>query len=487
MADTIRFLLNQSEQRVRGVSPSTTVLQWLRARADRRGTKQGCAEGDCGACTVIVGTLSGGGVRYRAINACIQPLPSLHGKVVLTVEDLAGPDGTLHPVQQAMVTTHASQCGFCTPGFVMSLAALWLSHDAYPGDTVVSDALVGNLCRCTGYRPILDAARLAFRLARPGDWSDRAGCDRAALAGLGEPTDLDLTVGNERYLAPITVDSLVKARADYPDATIIAGATDVGLWITKQRRHMPVLISTMAIDALRRTVVETEQVALGAGLTYTEAAPVIEQYFPALASLYTRFASLQVRNAGTIGGNVANGSPIGDSMPMLLALDASVELASVRGRRTLLLSDFYLGYQQKAMATDEVVTALKIPRHGADWLLAGEKISKRFDQDISAVCGGFAIRCDAAGIVQEARLGFGGMAAIPARASKLEAALIGQRWSEDSVQTALPALAEDFTPIDDMRASAEYRQRVAGNLLRRFALTTTAADYPAEGIYAHAG
>jgi xanthine dehydrogenase small subunit len=486
MADTIRFLLNQTEQRVRDIAPSTTVLQWLRARADRRGTKQGCAEGDCGACTVIVGTLHGGGVSYRAINACIQPLPSLHGKVLLTVEDLAAPDGTLHPVQQAMVTTHASQCGFCTPGVVMSLVALWLSHDTDPGDTVVSDALVGNLCRCTGYRPILDAARLAFRLERPGDWTDRADRDRAVLAGLGEPTDLDITVGENRYLAPITVNKLVKARADHPDATIIAGATDVGLWITKQRRQMPVLISTMAIDALRRTVVEADQVTLGAGLTYTDAAPTIKRYFPALASLYTRFASLQVRNAGTIGGNVANGSPIGDSMPMLLALDASVELASVRGRRTLPLTDFYLGYQQNAMATDEVVTALKIPRHGAEWLLAGEKISKRFDQDISAVCGGFAIRFDADGIVQEARLGFGGMAAIPARASKLEAALVGQRWSEDSVQAALPALAEDFTPIDDMRASAQYRLRVAGNLLRRFALTTTASDYPAGGICAHA-
>ena len=477
MRESLRFYLGDRLVEIASCDPTLTVLDWLRLDRRMTGSKEGCAEGDCGACTVVVGRLDGGVLRYEAINACIRFLPTLDGCHLLTIEHLKGANGALHPVQQALVDHHGSQCGFCTPGFVMSLFALWLNEDA-PNVARIEDALAGNLCRCTGYQPIIAAAQAMYRNA---DRSlDRFALARgditAKLAALADAETLSLGGEGRRFLGPATTDALAGLVIAHPEATLVAGATDVGLWVTKGMRRLDPVISLGRVDTLRDIEDQGDHLRIGAMANHVDVRRALAAISPQLDELMRRFGGEQVRNAGTIGGNIANGSPIGDLPPALIALGARLVLRRGESRRILALEDFFLDYRKQDRRPGEFVEVVLVPKLEASVLFHVSKISKRFDEDISALCGAFLIRRDAAGAIAEARLAYGGMAGIPKRARAAEAALLGQPWNASTVSAAIAALGEDFTPLSDMRASASYRLKVAGALLRRFLIETTEAQ-----------
>jgi xanthine dehydrogenase small subunit len=485
----IRYLLDGRRREIRGVAPTRTVLQHLREDLGRTGTKEGCAEGDCGVCTVVLAELDGQAVRYRAVNSCIQFLPALDGKALVTVESLTREAGTvLHPVQQALVETHGTQCGFCTPGFVMSLFALY-KHDPAPDRAAITGALAGNLCRCTGYRPILEAARTMYARGRAipvseQDWlsapagsaSSAARKSEAGLAAqlraLRRRRSLTLAHPDGAFYAPRTVAELATLRERLPEARLLAGGTDVGLWVTKQHRTLGDVIAVVQVAELRGTAVEAGCVAIGAAVSLTDAFAALVPHYPELGELFRRFGSPPIRNAGTLAGNVANGSPIGDTLPPLIAVGARVRLRRGGTARELPLEDFYVAYQQTALGRGELVERVLVPLPPPGLRLAAYKVSRRFDQDISAVCAAFAFGLEG-GVIRSARVAFGGMAATPRRAPACEAALVGQPWSEATCRRAAARLAEDYAPISDLRASAGYRTTVAQNLLRRFHLESS--------------
>ncbi|HJV54075.1 MAG TPA: xanthine dehydrogenase small subunit [Noviherbaspirillum sp.] len=487
MSQAIRFLYRGEVRTVSDASPTRTVLQHVREDQHCTGTKEGCAEGDCGACTVIIGELKGDAVELKTVNSCIQFLPTLDGKALFTVEDLKQPDGSLHPVQQAMVDCHGSQCGFCTPGFVMSLWGLYLKQDgktSHPERKEIDDSLSGNLCRCTGYRPIVDAAHHMLDLPR-------VKFDRDALAAMLKNIQRSemLTYANDgrKFHVPQSLDQLVRIRAENPAATILSGSTDIGLWVTKQMRELGDIIYINQVAELQTLAERDGKLEIGAAVTLNDAYAAICRHYPQeLSELWQRFASLPIRNAGTLGGNVANGSPIGDSAPWLIALGSEIVLRGKNGRRVMPLETFYLDYQKKDLRPDEIVEALRVPLPQANRRFRTYKLAKRFDQDISAVCAAFAITLDGE-IVREARIAFGGMAATSRRAPKAEAALKGRAWDEAALQDAMQALSEDYAPLTDMRASAAYRVKAARNLLRRFWLETRLdAPLPSTAVNAFA-
>ncbi len=481
----VRFVLDGDVVELDNVDPNRTVLQFLREDLRRTGTKEGCAEGDCGACTVVVADVDASGLRIgaRAINSCIQLLPTLDGKELLTVESLAN-GGSLHPAQRAMVDCHGSQCGFCTPGFVMSLFALYKNNPA-PSRTEIDDALAGNLCRCTGYRSIVAAAKDMYRDApREGDWTQvvsggEPGRDEAErierLKLLASDQPLCVTWKDRRFFSPKTVDELAGLVQEFPEATLLAGGTDVGLWITKQHRNLATIIYTGNVSGIQDVAVTDSCVDIGAAVSLTDAMPAILKHFPSLTELFLRFASPPIRNAGTLGGNIANGSPIGDSMPALLALDTSLVLGNGSQRRTIALDEFYKAYRETALQAGEFIERIQIPLPDENSYVRSYKVSKRFDQDISTVCAAFRLRLNN-NVVEEIRLAYGGMAETPRRARRCEEALRGSEWNADTVLTASRMLAEDFTPITDMRSSAQYRGEICRNLLTRFLHETTGAE-----------
>ncbi|MFA6964878.1 xanthine dehydrogenase small subunit [Bosea sp. (in: a-proteobacteria)] len=473
MRDTLRFVLGDELVEIASCDPTLTVLDWLRLDRRMTGSKEGCAEGDCGACTVVIGRLDHGALRYEAINACIRFLPTLDGCHLLTVEHLKGEDGALHPVQQAMVDCHGSQCGFCTPGIVMSLFALWLNEDA-PSVSRIEDALAGNLCRCTGYEPIVAAAQQMYRLSA----GDRFDCDAVAarLRELSDAETLSLVGPSGRFLAPATIETLADLVIAHPRATLVAGATDVGLWVTKGMRRLDPVIFLGRVQALRLIEDRGDHLRIGAMATHADVRPALAAMSPQLDELMRRFGGEQVRNAGTIGGNIANGSPIGDLPPVLIALGATLVLRRGNEERRISLESFFIDYRKQDRREGEFVEAVIVPKLPDDALFHVSKISKRFDEDISAVCGAFLLRLGEDGRITGARLSYGGMAGIPKRAAVAEAALIGRMWDEAAVDAAIAALPADFTPLSDMRASAQYRLTVAGNLLRRFLIETTRPD-----------
>ena len=460
----IRFIRRGQLVTLQDVPPDRTLLDVLREDLACTGTKEGCGEGDCGACTVVLGEPEGDSLRYRAVNSCIRLAHSVDGLALWTVEDLAGADGGLHPVQEAMVQCHASQCGFCTPGFVMSLFGMYQAR-VCRGEVITraqaQEDLSGNLCRCTGYRPILDAAQ------RMGD-SPRAVVDEAVLrsqlrqiAPPGALADPDAA-----YLAPRTLAELLQLRARHPQAQLVAGCTDTGLWVTKLHKQFGRVIDVTRAAELRRIEHYPHHIAIGAAVPLVDAFAALVADRPQLHVFSTRFAGLPVRNSGTLGGNVANGSPIGDSMPLLIALGANIVLLSRRGHREMPLEALYTGYRQNLMAPDEVLAWIKVPLPTQDEFLRVYKISKRFDDDISAVC--LAVRLTVLDSrVATASIGVGGVAATPVRARRTEAALTGQAWTQDAVHAASAILRAEFQPISDMRASAAYRSEVLGNLLQR--------------------
>jgi len=473
----IRFSLNGEIHEVGGSPPTCTVLQYLRQSVRLTGTKEGCAEGDCGACTVALAELAPDGetVNYRAVNACIQFMPALHGKALITVEGIDHGQGSPHPVQQAMVEQHGSQCGFCTPGFVMSLYALHQAPRAEKplGKREIDQALAGNLCRCTGYRPIVDAARSALTLPRDTAFEKRL---REQLQSL-KPESLVIDGPDGLWFTPHTEAELAKCLAAHPDARIIAGTTDVGLWSTKQLRVLPKLVYLCDIATLKQITQGKNGLEIGAAVTWTNAMPVLIKTYPDMRELLERFASPPVRNAATVGGNIANGSPIGDSMPAFIALGGEVVLKSVRGTRVMPLDEFYLGYQKNALAPGEYLAALRLPAVPANLHFRTYKLSKRFDQDISAVAMAIAIQVEN-GRIEQARIAYGGMAAIPQRARHAEVALIGSTVAAPALETARAALEQDFAPIADMRASVVYRKLTSKNLLNRFFLEIAQAASP---------
>ncbi|MDB5812913.1 MAG: xanthine dehydrogenase small subunit [Rhodocyclales bacterium] len=472
----IRFWHRGSIVEVSDASPQRTVLQWLREDLHATGTKEACGEGDCGACTVVLGSRdesAPGGLRLEAANSCIQFLPTLDGKALFSVEDLAS-EGTLHPVQEAMVECHGSQCGFCTPGFIMSLWAHYENNRAdraAPTRDEITDTLSGNLCRCTGYRPIIEAAQTAWQ--KPCATMSRAPV-RAVLDALAELPALEYANGTQTFFAPRSVDELATLYSAKPQAQLLAGSTDVGLWVTKQLRHLGDIIYLGKVKELAQISHNDKWIEIGAGVSLTDAFATLIADEAQWTELAQRFASVPIRNAGTLGGNVANGSPIGDSMPGLMALGTMVVLQQGAGIRELPLEELYLGYQKNALEPGEFVRALRIPRQSAQpKLFRTWKISKRRDQDIAAVCAAFALSLSNDNVVTSARIAFGGMAATPRRASAAEAALTGQALSEASIRAAMQALRSDYQPLDDMRASADYRMQVAQNLLWRLFLEHT--------------
>jgi xanthine dehydrogenase small subunit len=439
----IRFLLDDEVIEVEDPDPTGTVLDHLRYALRRTGTKEGCAEGDCGACTVVLGELDGDAVKWRAVNACILFLPMLDGKALRTVESLGG----THPVQRAMADGHGSQCGFCTPGFVMSLYAR--SIGAVGTENIpVKDVIAGNLCRCTGYGPILDAGEA--NPPTPADDSETVAALRALQPAYGHPA---------------SADELADLLVAHPETRIVAGATDVGLWVTKGLQDLGPVVFIGDIADLRHIEESPDSLTIGASVRYTEAKDALERLHPDLGELVRRIGGLQVRNAGTIGGNIANGSPIGDMPPALIALGAELVLRKGSQRRSMPLERFFLSYGKQDREPGEFVESVRIPRPAPDTIIRIVKLSKRFDSDISSLCGAFAIRLEN-GHVAEARIAFGGMAAIPARAPACEAALIGKPWSEETIEAAAEALARDYQPLSDLRGSAGYRLAAAANLVR---------------------
>ena len=462
---TIRLLRRGELVSLTNVPPDRTLLEVLREDLGCTGTKEGCGEGDCGACTVVVAEAQDGALQYRAINSCIRLAHSVDGMALWTVEDLAADDGTLHPAQEAMVQCHGSQCGFCTPGFVMSLFGMYQNH-VNRGDAVTrelaQEELSGNLCRCTGYRPILDAAQQMAQLPRVQVDEEAI---VAQLEALAEKRAQVPAVGT--YLDPTTLPELLALRAANPDAQIVAGCTDVGLWVTKMHMQFARVLDVTRVQELRRVERYDHHVAIGAAVTLTDAFEALVADRPQLKTFANRFAGLPVRNSGTLGGNVANGSPIGDSMPLLIALGAHVVLLSVRGHRELPLENFYTGYRKNVLAPDEVVGWIKVPRPVEGEFLRAYKVSKRYDDDISAVCLAINARLRD-GVVEAISIGAGGVAATPARAAQTEALLRGQPWTAEAAQKATAMLRAEFNPISDMRASSAYRSEVLGNLVQRF-------------------
>ncbi len=464
----IRFVLNDRDVTLDSVSASDTLLDFLRIDRRLTGTKEGCAEGDCGACTVLVGRLQNGALRYEPVNACIRLTASLDACHVVSIEHLSGANGKLHPVQQAMVDHHGSQCGFCTPGFVMSLYALWMENPD-PSEIEIETALQGNLCRCTGYEPIIKAAKAATSLGSPAD--DALTRERVAMtAKLSELHDGQRVVvskDSSRCILPASVDDLADVLLETPDATIIAGATDVGLWVTKFLRDISPVVFLSHLDELRKLDITEDAINLGAGVSYTDSRAAMADDYPHLGAFWDRIAGWQIRNMGTIGGNVANGSPIGDTPPVLIALGASITLRKGNTRRSLPVEEFFVDYGKQDMSKSEFLERIHVPRPRINEKHAAYKISKRRDEDISSVCAAFNVTVEN-GNITAARIAFGGMAATPKRAANVEAALVGAVWSEATLINAAARLGDDFSPLTDWRASSEYRLQVSKNLFRKF-------------------
>ncbi|MDX2422549.1 MAG: xanthine dehydrogenase small subunit [Amphritea sp.] len=469
----ISFLVDKELRVEQHPDPNMTVLNYLRHQLGKTGTKEGCASGDCGACTVVLGELDGDRIRYKSINACLTFISTLNGKQLITVEDLKQGD-QLHPAQQAMVDNHASQCGFCTPGIVMSMFALG-KNIGQPDKEEINEALAGNLCRCTGYRPIIEAAEKMYADVTPDRFATEQQQTIAQLRQIQPKQQAELSDGHKKSFNPTTLAELSSLLEQYPDARMVAGGTDLALEVTQFHRAIDTLIYIGDIAALKQVQVTETQIELGAAASLTDCYDALNDDYPDLGALLHRFASLQIRNQGTLGGNIGNASPIGDSPPALIALNAKIVLRKQDQCRTLDLQDYFLDYKRTAQQPGEFIEKIMVPRAADNGEFRCYKISKRLDDDISAVLGCFNLQIKQ-GIVESARIAFGGMAAIPKRATACEQALIGAPWNMATIDTAKQALLKDFSPISDFRASQAYRTQVATNLLTRYFIEINTPD-----------
>lgn len=459
----IQFLLNDRLVTLNDIDPNTNVLGYLRNHASKSGTKEGCASGDCGACTVVVAEYIGGELTYKSLNACITLLPSLHGKQLITAEDLQDGD-KLHPVQQAMVDFHGSQCGFCTPGFIMSLFAL---HKNFPDPSKhqTLEALAGNLCRCTGYRAIMDAAEAAKNHG-PDQFDRNKAQTIATLSEIQSLAMTKLSSDDQEAYSPTSLGELSQLMLDNPKARLLAGGTDIVLEITQMMKQLGTIVYVGNVPELQQFDEDSDKFTLGAALPYTQFTPNIAAHYPEFGDMIERIGSLQVRNQGTLGGNVGNASPIGDTPPVLIALDARLNLRKGDDVRNIATEDYFVDYKVTSQQESEFIQSIEIPKPSANQHLKVYKISKRFDDDISAVLAAFNFTIEN-DTVTAARIAFGGMAGVPARAKACEAALIGKPWTQATVESAMSALAGDYTPMSDVRATKEYRMTVAQNLLQK--------------------
>ena len=465
----IEFLLNDVLVQISADKADLTVLDYLRERRHLSGTKEGCASGDCGACTAVVVETDEGssGLSYRNFNTCITFLGALHGKQLITVEHLKNGD-TLHPVQQAMVDHHGSQCGFCTPGFVMSMFSLYKNSDGEPGDDYahkIEEYLAGNLCRCTGYRPILDAARDITNSSQPDHFSETENQIRVRLNEINGRKNK----GTDNFHVPRSTDNVCELLDAYPDARLLGGGTDLALEVTQQLKNLDRIIYLGAVKELQEIDVTDDYYEIGSAVSLVQFDQLISEEYPELSALLKRFGSRQVRNNGTVGGNIANASPIGDLPPVLLSLGASITLQSRSGIRTVSLDEFFIDYRKTAMQPGEFLRSIIIPRNSGSRNLKIYKISKRIDDDISAMCFSCCIEI-VDHKVNHIRIACGGMAAIPKRAFQCEQAISGNKWDMDTLKNARLAIDQDYNPIDDVRASASYRKEVSRNLLERMYL-----------------
>lgn len=463
----ITFLLNQTPVRVTDAAPTLSVLDWLRTKSAHRGTKEGCASGDCGACTVVIGALGDAGVEYRHVNACLMLLGQLDGKHLITVEGLSEPSEQdpehLHPVQRAMVECHGSQCGFCTPGFIMSMFALYMNYDQCPPRNDVIAQLGGNLCRCTGYRPILAACERMYDYPRHSDtFRPAAQAFFAALSPEQGPSDVD----TESFLAPTSLEALVELHKRWPQAPLVAGGTDLSLAFTQSLETPEKVISLTKVSELQQITEASDHLVIGAAVSYEQLLPTLLAHYPEAGEMFHRLGSKQIRNTGTLGGSLGNASPIGDPAPLLLALNADLQLVGSKGARWLPVNEFFLAYRKTDLQADEVIAAIRIPKRRPEQALYCYKISKRLEDDISTVLLVLSFDLDD-GVMRRVSSGFGGMAAVPMSAESLNTALEGQPLTLDTLQQAGQVLADDFNPMTDVRASREYRLQVCQNLLLR--------------------
>ncbi|MDT3685609.1 MAG: xanthine dehydrogenase small subunit [Pseudorhodoplanes sp.] len=465
----IRFRLNGVPRVLDGLSLTVTVLDYLRGTERLTGTKEGCAEGDCGACTIVVAKPGPDGPRYEAVNSCLMLVPQLAGCDVLTIEGLAARDGELHPIQSALVNADATQCGFCTPGFAMAMFAFSQDGSARDDETI-HEALAGNLCRCTGYRPIVEACRKL----QPAP----AGCVEHMQENDTLPLNDEDAVhrcGEQIFYAPASLDALTALRAQNPDAILLGGGTDLGLRVSKEREAFPAVIWAGAVAELKRLQDGDGVLEIGGAVTYSEALPLLDKHFPSFAALVRRVGSRQIRNLGTFAGNLATASPIGDTIPCLFALNAEVTLRSQAGMRSLPVEQFIAGYRKTAMQPDEFIESIRIPVARGDRIFKAYKLSKRFDQDISTLVAAFSLAIEN-GIVRDIRAAFGGMAAQTARARHVEASLVGKAWTANAVADIDAIIAQDFRPMNDHRGGADYRLRAAANLVRRLQAETSSSQ-----------
>ena len=471
----IQFVLNRQLVQLTDVAAETSVLQYLRDQQALSGTKEGCGSGDCGACTVVIGEHSDNAWAYKSANACLTMVSALHGCHVMTVEALTPSSlreqslQDLHPVQRAMVECHGSQCGFCTPGFIMSLYVLYLNHLEYPGRDAVIHALGGNLCRCTGYRPILEAAERAYSFPR-----EETNLDMTVLAQLrdaikAQPDSGQIQSSKNPHSCNIVVKDLAQLlayNAAEPEAKIVAGGTDLSLEYSQFLKTASLMLDISQCKELLSYDESDDAIHIGAALPYSDFLPAFLQHFPQSEEVFLRLGSEQVRNRGTMGGSLANASAIGDPAPLMVALNATMTLAGTTGEREVKVADFFTAYRQTLLASDEVVKTIHVPKLNANQSLVFYKISKRMEDDISALCLAMVTTVDN-GVVTAVSTGFGGMSAFPHAATAFEAALTGKAYTLENLQVAAAALAQDFSPMSDVRASADYRNAVAKNLIER--------------------
>ncbi|MFH0865742.1 MAG: xanthine dehydrogenase small subunit [Bacteroidota bacterium] len=471
---SLQFILDgkikEIDFRKQNILPSATVLNYLRSLPDHKGVKEGCAEGDCGACTIVVAQPEDGKLQYRAIDSCLLFLPMIHGKQLITVENLAqilNGEKILHPVQQLMVELDGSQCGYCTPGIVMSLFALYKNHHI-PSVGIIRDALTGNLCRCTGYQPIIEAAQRACTHNGVDHFTEKENEIISLISKItaGEKT-LKFKIKKQTYHKPFSLNEALRLKKENPDAIIINGSTDIALRQTKKKELLTEIIDLSDVNELKTFNEDEKNFYFGSGLSLEQVRKYSAGKLPALQNILNVFGSLQIRNIATIGGNVGSSSPIGDCLPLLFAYIAAVKLKSEVSERILPVEDFIKGYRQTDIKENELITEIIIPRPGKNQIIRSYKVSKRKDLDISTVSATFNIKLEDS-LVSEAVVAYGGMAAYTKRAVNTENYLKGKKWSRENIEAAMEILAEEFTPISDARSEAMYRKTAAKNLLMKF-------------------